>query len=551
MKRYIFLVLTTLILNNNIYAEDKTSRLEDVLARLDSAIVQRDNYVKQKEQIIDGLRMKLATVATDQERFATSHDIFLQYKSFKYDSAYVYANRMMDYARKTGNAQNIARAQQSLMVCLYCSGLFKEAYETSLEINPALFRSQADRLDIYRSLALLNFNLADYASNTPFEEEYLRRGRCCTDSMMANVKPESGEWLFAKGFGLMKGRDYENGSKVLAKVLTSSNVSSETRAMTASCLGWIAYNAGNVEQAIDYFVTSAVIDIEQATKETTAMRDLGKLLYERGEVDRGLRYVQIALDDANFYNARQRKLELGGILPVIEEDRYRSIASQRNLLIGCVSLAALLALVLLAAYIIIYRQNKKLYNATSEIKNKGKQLEEVNSRLEQKNEELQQKNEVLRESQKIKEEYIGNSFYTNAEFIEKMERLYRTIDRKITAHQYDDIRKAVRENNANDERDSMYAAFDATFIKLFPTFVEDYNALFLPEDHKLPAKGQMLTPEMRIFAIMRLGITSSEKIGRFLNYSVHTINTYKTRVKNKSVISNEEFEDRIMQIGVR
>lgn len=544
MERHIFTILALLLLNIDINA-----KVEDALARLDSAIIQRDSYVKQKEQIIDGLRMRLASVATDQERFNASHDIFLQYKSFKYDSAYVYANRMMDYAQKTANPQNIARAQQSLMICLYCSGLFKEAYETSLGIDPALFNTHADRLDIFRSLALLNFNLADYANNTPFEEEYLRRGRCCTDSMMANAKPESGEWLFAKGFGLMKGRDYENGSKVLAQALASGSVTSETRAMTASCLGWIAYHAGNIEEAIEYFVTSAVTDIEQATKETTAMRDLGKLLYERGDVDRGLRYVQLALDDANFYNARQRKLELGSVLPVIEEDRYRSIANQRNLLIGCVSLAVLLALVLLAAYIIIYRQNKKLHSATAEIKEKGRMLEEVNDRLEQKNEELEQKNEVLIESQKIKEEYIGNSFFQNAEFIERLERLYRTIDRKITARQYDDIRKAMRENNTNDERDSMYAAFDATFIRLFPTFVDEYNALFLPEDHKLPAKGQMLTPEMRIFAIMRLGITSSEKIGRFLNYSVHTINTYKTRVKNKAIISNEEFEARIMNIA--
>ena len=57
-----------------------------------------------------------------------------------------------------------------------------------------------------------------------------------------------------------------------------------------------------------------------------------------------------------------------------------------------------------------------------------------------------------------------------------------------------------------------------------------------------------LSNEMRIFALIRLGITDSERIALFLNYSVNTINTYKTRVKNKSLVNNDEFEQRIMAI---
>ena len=95
----------------------------------------------------------------------------------------------------------------------------------------------------------------------------------------------------------------------------------------------------------------------------------------------------------------------------------------------------------------------------------------------------------------------------------------------------------------------MYTDFDETFLKLFPNFVENYNLLFAPEDRTIPKTEMSLTSEMRIFALIRLGITKPENIAKFLNYSVNTINTYKTRIKNKSSVPNDLFETKIMEIG--
>ena len=162
--------------------------------------------------------------------------------------------------------------------------------------------------------------------------------------------------------------------------------------------------------------------------------------------------------------------------------------------------------------------------------------------------QLQQTNSQLTEANKIKNEYIGRSFYTNAEFIAKIEKLYLAIDRKIATRQYEDLRSTLKQSTLNTERESMYTAFDQTFLKLFPHFVEGYNALFEEKDRKLPADNQSLTSEMRIFALIRLGINDSERIANFLDYSVHTVNTYKTRIKNRSICENDQFEQRIMEI---
>ena len=161
---------------------------------------------------------------------------------------------------------------------------------------------------------------------------------------------------------------------------------------------------------------------------------------------------------------------------------------------------------------------------------------------------MQHANRLLKEDDKIKNASIGRTFYTNAEYIAKLEKLFLTIDRKLTARQYDDLRSMTKLSTLNAERENMYEAFDQTFLKLFPNFVERYNLLFEEKDRKLPPNDHSLTSEMRIFALIRLGITDSERIAKFLDYSVHTVNTYKTRIKNRSTAENEQFEKLIMEI---
>ena len=198
----------------------------------------------------------------------------------------------------------------------------------------------------------------------------------------------------------------------------------------------------------------------------------------------------------------------------------------------------LLAAVILAAVAAIWfirRQYRRLHEARATIEERNAQLEAANVQLAEANE--------------ITSEYIGNSFYINSEFLDKMAQLYKMVDRMIVTRQYDELRRSLKESTIDKERDEMYDSFDHTFLKIFPTFVNDYDALFPETEQRFPAEG--LTPEMRIFALIRLGISETDRIAKFLDYSVHTINTYKTRVKNKSWVENEQFEAEIMKIGAR
>lgn len=240
-----------------------------------------------------------------------------------------------------------------------------------------------------------------------------------------------------------------------------------------------------------------------------------------------------SLANANFYGARQRVIEVSSVLPIIEQDRYKIMQGQRNAIAMAAIIFILFVIGLLMAGWFIRRQMIKLKKAQALIARRNQQLEV--------------KNEQLEEVNKIKDEYIGRSFYINSEYINKVEKLYRSIDRKISMHRFEDLRSSLKESELGEERKSMFVDFDETFLKLFPHFIERYNELFDEPNQKLLDRKQ-LTTEMRIFALIRLGINDSERIASFLNYSVHTINTYKTRVKNRSHIDNDKFERHIIEI---
>lgn len=266
----------------------------------------------------------------------------------------------------------------------------------------------------------------------------------------------------------MKERQYDASIHSFMTLLERKDIDPHTEAIISSSLGWMYYELNDKERAMIYLIRAAIGDIRSATKETTALRVLAGLLYERGDINRANNYVRLALEDANFYNARHRKIEVGSILPIIEQDRFDIVKKQRNVLIGFVSLVSLLFILLLTATLIIYKQMKKLRSARHTI--------------EERNTQLQQTNDLLSEANNIKDEYIGYSFYLNSEYIDKMESLYKMINRKIAARQFEDLRTSFKESDLNKERDNMYASFDETFLKLFPGFITSYNNLFPVEE---------------------------------------------------------------------
>lgn len=198
----------------------------------------------------------------------------------------------------------------------------------------------------------------------------------------------------------------------------------------------------------------------------------------------------------------------------------------------------------------LHEVNKELKRRRSEIASANQHLKEANESLIDVNEKMKKANEQLRESNLVKEEYVGYVFAICSNYISKLEEFRKDINRKAKAKMLKEILSMTdRETVVQDELKEFYQNFDAIFLRLYPTFVEDFNALLNPEERIVPRKGELLNTDLRIYALVRLGINDSVKISEFLHCSPQTIYNNRLKVRNKSKLSKTEFTEALRKIG--
>ncbi len=527
--------------------------MERDLARLDSCIQMKAQFDKQKEDKLQILKDNLKSTTDGNARYSVLYRLFAEYQSYNFDSAYHYARQAADQSVTLKNRSYQVEAGCAIVFCNLSAGLYKEAFDVMGMIDHDGVGEEYQQ-QYYMMWSRLYYDLANYNNSQPYEEEYVRKGNLYVDTLLQYVPEKSVYWYYAQAQRQMKSHDFAASTETFRKML-SLKADTHLQAIAYSCIGWNLWIEGKEDEAICNLAESAICDTRTSTKENTSTCSLANILYKRGDIRRAVSYAQSSLEDANFYGARHRKIQVGEILPIVEQDRYNLIERQRNLFILAIGIAVMFIIGLLAGTVIIRRQVRKLHKAQRTIDERNRALEQTNQSLmeaqrtiSEHNAALQKANDRLAEADKIKTMYIGKSFYSNAEYINKVEKLYKLVDRKITARQFEDLRSSLKESTLMAERRNMCADFDETFLKLFPDFVEKYNQLFDQKDRRLPEDDKSLTSEMRIFALIRLGVSDSERIANFLDYSVHTVNTYKTRVKNRSIVDNDTFEQRIMDI---
>ncbi len=336
------------------------------------------------------------------------------------------------------------------------------------------------------------------------------------------------------GLRKMKSDDLKGSSDAFNYLISQYDLPEHELAIATSSLGYVYSLLGRTSEAIDMLIRAAVADIRSSTKETVALRNLALHLYNKGEINKAYQFIKIAFDDATFYNARHRKIEIGAVLPIIEGERLTNAERQKKQLLKYSVLITVLSILLIVFALIIYKQ-------LGELKKVKLKLQEINA-------DLKKMNDSLEEANKIKEKYIGYFFKVNSIYIEKIEEFQKLVHRKIVARQFDDLDDLIKNSYFRKERENLYVNFDKIFLKIFPHFVEEFNALFKESDRIIPGEDELLNTDLRIYALMRLGISDNEQIAKFLDYSVNTIYTYKTKIRNKTIVPRHEFEERIMAI---
>jgi hypothetical protein len=521
---------------------------DSLMTELSKTIPLSVEYDKAKVKEIAALRQDLNTSSQSLAVIFNRHEkIYEAYKTFRYDSAFSYALKLVKIAHDMQDAGNIAAAQMKLSFILLSAGLYKETYDSLSSLSN---RPVPDSLkgEYYTLWGRYYYDLAGYAYDNYHSVDYDIKGSKYLDSALTFYNPQSFEFNYYSGLRDFKLNKPQEAAAFFENLLASGKLDEHQVALTASTLSAIYLNKDDADKAIDLLVQATVADIKSCTKETVAIFHLSELLHKKGDLKHAAMCIESAISNAEFYGARQRKLQASAILPLIEGERINGIEAQKSILIKYSILVTLLVLALVVLTVVVLKQVRKLKQAKQALTEANTALQVVNRQLEESNRRLGEVNEKLEEANKIKEEYIGYFFNMDSEFYSKIDKIKTTIEGKLQEKRYDDIRFFLNKIDARKEKEELLISFDKIFIKLFPNFVAEVNALLREEERIHLKEGEILSTDLRIFALMRMGVTDPEKIARILEYSVKTIYSYKSRVKNKAAMPGEEFEEKVMQI---
>lgn len=520
------------------------------------------NQVLEQKKELDAL--KWASIGRLQAKLKTNHlplnlsyhaclDLFNAYKSFIHDSAYVYSQKVAGYAKLLNDAEKINYSKVNLGFVLVSSGMFKEGLDTLKRVDPEAL-NKAQQFEYYFLMARANFDLTDYNKIHDFSELYRAEGLKYCDTIISKYAKGSHEYLSGMGLKQLRAKQFTQAIRSYESLL-KLKLSYADSAINYSCLSYLYFSVHQPDLGLRHLLKSSIIDNRHSIKESLAMVKLAEYLYQAGQTREAFNYIHAAIEDNNFYGAKQRKVEISNILPIIEKDKINDIEKQKRSLLIYASIITLLIILTVYFASKTFKQLKKIRIADKLIMEKNYDLNhanaellKINASLDVANRSLTRTNRKLDEVNLIKEEYIGQFFNIHSDSIDKLEKLKKSLEKIIHSKDYAALQLLVKRLNTSIERESFFQRFDEVFLNLFPDFILEFNALFAEEDRTVLTPGQLMNNELRIFALIRLGIDENETIAKILNYSVNTIYTYKTKVKNRSLVANDAFKEKIMGI---
>jgi type II secretory pathway component PulM len=308
---------------------------------------------------------------------------------------------------------------------------------------------------------------------------------------------------------------------------------------------------GDSVQARYWVTQSALSDVKNAVMDQGAMWELANLLMSDGDMNRAYRYIHFAWQCASRFNTVKRNSQISPVLTAISDNYEASLKRANRELLALAVVASLLAALFLVILFYSNSQRKKLARARNELSDSNAQLAQLNAQLSDLNAQMRQTNTQLNESNRVKDEYVGRFIHLCSFYIDRLDEMRKRVHKLAKSRDLDALYQFTAGNEHRDKNLSeLYEMFDSTFLHLFPNFVDDFNALLRPECRvTLPEPGTLNT-DIRIFALIRLGIEDSSRIAEFLHYSVNTIYNYRAKIKNGAIIDRDTFEAQVKAIGM-
>ena len=514
-------------------------RTQQLLGELDGYIEARDVYVARKRDQMEALEKLAAQQQNPLRRYELEMEMAQEYFAFSFDSTQHHLKQCLELAALSADRDRENLAAIRLGHLYAKSGHYMEAYDRlfrqmdTASLSPALQNEYWMTLfDFSRDISG-NSGMVEQLS-IPDREQYRQR-------LYARLPKDSEDWRLLRLDQLNLQQRYESADSVARLLLAGTQPDVHKYAIYAFELSEIAQHRGRPAEQLEWLVKSAESDIINAVKDYASLTMVAQLIMPH-DVDHSFRYLRLAQMDALFYNAKLRPWQISGSLMQVQ-DAYTARQESARRALGWLTLwlAVLTVILSLAMYFLVVR-SRKLTRMRME-------LENTNSRLEAANITLNDLNRQISQADKVKQRHILaflENLSAQISLLRAEDNRFRNLLKQGKADQL--LKELSISGRSEKARDEFYEAFDATFLAMYPDFVEQFNTLLKPEARIFPPRGRLNT-ELRVFALICLGVDDSKKIASMLDYSVSTIYNYKVSVKNAAAGDRDHFEEQVKALG--
>lgn len=525
--------------------------LQELFRSLDRVIARSGEYTARRESRIDSLKRALTRDGLSlRERFDLTERLAENYNSYQSDFALLYLRRTLALAEKTGDNDLIMRARSGIALCYSLGGRFYEAEEILSGIRDTVHVSRRALQSYYVARHRMNREL--YALTEPGERRDLfRRREHYYAVSAAEISEDTFTSLYYGYMDAIVRKDWSEASTLCDSLLVSVPSDSHSYAKAANHKAQLEGKAGRPDEELAWFIRSAMADIQSAVRDHGSLCTVSEELFNRGDVDRAMDYIRVAIRDTRFFNSPSRSWRDMAILPQIEAAYSERNARLHTMYIVLIVVILLFFVSAVAAGLYVLSRNRKLCAVQQTLRESNDKLNGLARSLRETNDRLSAQNLRIADANRIKEVYIGGFLQTISEYINKLSGTYQYVNKMLRDDRIAELRREyARSNVRNDELKEFYALFDKTFLGLFPSFIDEMNGLLADEARTEGHHDGELTTVLRIYALIRLGITDTVTIAALLHCSIRTVYNYRSFTQRHSRPDVGDLEQRVQLIGL-
>ena len=539
MQRYIAIII--------LFIATATSSMADtngeLIQRIDSIIDNITQIYGKKQARIDFYKSMAHKSQKPETQLSAYDKLYDEYFVFQFDSAMVYADKAITLADRIGDKFHHDKCRIEKASLLGVGGLYGEAVALLDEIDSTHLDNKL-RFDYTIAYYFIYTYWADYCHDYYYSPRYHERANNYLKQAVTMLRPTDSYYNFFWGeYFIYVERNDKRALEHYFKTLSTAPVESRWYAMASYAIA-NNYSANNNNNKYEeYMLRACISDLLNCTRENLAMQDLAMYLFKKGDDNILLaeRYINFAMDDAKNYNNRLRIIEISQKLPVIVSTYREKLSSQNNIMrFALFGVSILFAFVVVLLYF-YSRQNRLLARSRHELSESNNLLSSLNDKLNTLNSRLLDTNSRRERLAKL---YIDLC----AKYIDRLSKFETLVKRKIKVGQVNDLLNTASSSRLSEEDAATFMnSFDTAFLDLYPSFVDEFNALLRTDEQIVPPHKGRLTTELRIYALIRLGVKESSEIAALLFYTPRTIYNYRSTIKSRA-INRETFECDVEQL---